>query len=135
MVVSIITSSFLVYIFVGCSETESCLHLRKKSCQLTEACHVLYTVQLYDKYKNELRDLCWDTDNLFLGQEYLCLDIWHNIAIHISSVVTHDLTVDMHTLLPLPYHMFWRKYDAHVASLYFYMFHIYNFISPRDLLF
>ena len=31
------------------------------------------------------------------------------------SVVTHELTVDTHTLLPLPYIMLWRKYDAHVA--------------------
>ena len=39
----------------------------------------------------------------------------NNIKIHISSVLTHDLTVSMHTFLPLPCHMLWRKYDAHVA--------------------
>ena len=75
----------------------------------------MYNVQLYDKRENELKDWCWDTDNLFPGQEDQCLEIWHNIAIHISSVVTNYLTVSMHTLLPLPCYMLWRKYDAHVA--------------------
>ena len=56
MVVSIITSSFLVYIFVDCPEVVSCWHLRKTSCQLIEACHVLYNVQLDDKYENKLKD-------------------------------------------------------------------------------
>ena len=39
------------------------------SCQLTEAFHVLYNVQSDDKCKNELKDWCRDTDNLFPGQE------------------------------------------------------------------
>ena len=38
------------------------------------------------------------------------------------SLVTHDLTVSMHTLLPLPCHILWCKYDAHVAWLYFLSF-------------
>ena len=50
----IITSSYLVYIFVDCSEAESCLHLRKKSCHLLEAFHVMYNVQLNNKCENEL---------------------------------------------------------------------------------
>ena len=86
----------------------------KFSCHLTESLHVLYNVKLYDKCKNELMDSCWNNDNLFLGQEDLRLDIWHNIAINISGVVTHDLTVDTHTLLPFPYQMLWHKYDTHV---------------------
>ena len=72
-------------------------------------------MQSDDKCENELKDWCQDTDHLFPGQEYYCLEIWHNIAIHISSVVTHDMTVSMHIFLPLPCHMLWRKYDAHVA--------------------
>ena len=39
------------------------------------------------------------------------MEIWHNITIHISSVVIHDLTVHMHTLLHFPYQMLWHKYD------------------------
>ena len=31
----------------------------------------------------------------------------------------------------LPYHMIWHKYDAHVASLYFYMIHICDLIFTR----
>ena len=52
------------------------------------------------------------------------MDIWHITAIHISSVEVHDRTEDMCTLYPLLYNMPWNKYDVHVASLYFYMFHI-----------
>ena len=100
---------------MDCYEIEYCLHLKKPTCYSTEAFHVLYNVQLDDKCENELMDLCWNMDHLFLGQDNLCLDIWHNIAIHISSVLTHDMTLDMHTLLPLSYQTLWRKYDAHVA--------------------
>ena len=59
------------------------------------------------------------------------MDILHNISIHIYSVEMHDLTVDTHTLSPLPYHIIWHKYDAHVVSLYFYMFHICDLFFPR----
>ena len=65
-----------------------------------------YNVQLYDKCENELKDWFWDNEHLFPGQEYLRLEIWHNIAIHIYSVVTNDLTVDMHTLF-----LFFILYD------------------------
>ena len=109
--------------------------LSKKYYHSTEACHVLYNVQLYDKCENEWKDLCCNTKHLFLGQADLCLDIWHNIKIYISSVVTRDLTVDMHTFFPLPYHIIWRKYDAHVAWLYFYMFHIRDLFFPQTLFF
>ena len=50
------------------------------------------------------------------------MDIWHNTTIHISSVIIHDLTVDMHKFLPFPYHMLWYKYYAHVERLYFICF-------------
>ena len=50
------------------------------------------------------------------------MDIWHNIKIQISSVLTQDLTEDMHTFLTFPYQMLWHKYDARVASLYFMCF-------------
>ena len=75
---------------------------------------MFYNVKLDDKYENKLKDSYWNTGHLFLGQEYLFLDFSNNIAIQISMVVTHDLTVDTHTLLPLPYKMILRKYDAHV---------------------
>ena len=67
--------------------------------------------------KNKWKDWCQDTDYLFPGQEDWFLYIWHKIAIHIFSVVTHDLTVSMHTLLPFPCHMIWRKYDAYVKPV------------------
>ena len=57
------------------------------------------------------------------------MDMQHNTAIHISSVKVHDQTEDMLTFYPLLYQMLWHKYDAHVALLYFNMFHI------RDVLF
>ena len=50
-------------------------------------------------------------------------------------MVTHDMTLDTHTLLLLSYHMIWRKYDAHVASLYFYRFHIYGFLFTETFCF
>ena len=65
-----ITSSFLVYMFVDCSEAESCWHLQQLSFQLSEACHVLYNVQSDDKRENELKDWCQDTDHIFPGKEY-----------------------------------------------------------------
>ena len=82
-----------------------------------------------------MKNWCQDNCHLFLGQEDLFLDIFHNIAIHISSVVTHDLTVDIHTLLHIPYHLLWLKYDVHVVLLYFYMFHIFNLIFPQTFCF
>ena len=71
------------------------------------------------------------------------MDSKHRIAIHISSVEEHDHTEDMHTLLPFPYNMLWHKYDAHVAPLYFYIYHICKFdfftrpsvLSILDLIF
>ena len=99
--------------------------LSKKYYHSTEACHVLYNVQLYDKYENEWKDLCCNTEHLFIGQADLCLDIWHNIVWHISSAVRHDLTVDTYTFLSLPYQMLWRTHDAHVEWLYLYIDIIY----------
>ena len=86
----------------------------KFSYQLMEAYHICNNVQLYDKCENELKDWCWDTDHMFPGQEYECLDIWHNSEIHIFSVATHDLNVDMHTLLTFPCHMLWLKHNTHM---------------------
>ena len=91
---------------------------------------MLYNVQLYDKCENEWKDLCCNTKHLFLGQADLCLDIWHNIAWHIYSVVTHYLTVDTHTFLPLPYHMLWRKYDA-IWNEYIIICFIYAISPPQ----
>ena len=96
---------------------------------------MLYNVQLDDKCENELMGLCWNIDHLFLDQEDLRLEIWRNISIHISSVVIHDLTVGTHTLLPFPYQVIWSEYDAHVASLYFYMFHVCYFIFLQTFCF
>ena len=63
------------------------------------------------------------------------MDIWHNITIQISSEAMNDLTVDMHTLSTFSHQMLCHKYDAHVVSLCFYMFHICNFISPQTFCF
>ena len=69
MVVSVINSSFLVYILWIVLKEYPVYTCEKNSCQLTEAFHVLYNVQLDDKCENERKDLCWNTDNLSLGQE------------------------------------------------------------------
>ena len=107
----------------------------KFSCHLRKSFHLLCNNQLDDKCEYKLMYLCWNIDHLFLVQEDLFLDIWHNIEIHISSVVMHDLAMGMHTFLPFPYQMLCRKYDAHVTGINFYMFHIYEFAFPPDLLF
>ena len=52
-----------------------------------------------------------------------------------SSVVAHDLNVVMHTFLPFPCHMLWTKYDAHVAWMYFYKFHICYLLLPQTFCF
>ena len=55
MIVSIITSSFLVYIFVDFSELESYLHLQSFVCHLTKAFRVLNNIQLDDKFEIKLK--------------------------------------------------------------------------------
>ena len=42
----------------------------KFSCQLTEACHVLYNVQSDDKYENEFKEWGYYAYDMFTGQEY-----------------------------------------------------------------
>ena len=59
------------------------------------------------------------------------MNIQHNTTIHISSVEVHDQTEDMCTLLNFPDQMILHKHDAHVVSLYFYMFHICDVILTR----
>ena len=59
------------------------------------------------------------------------MDIQHNTEIHILSEEVHDQTEDMCTLQPFTYQMLWNKYDDHMASLYFYMFHIFDVIFTR----
>ena len=63
------------------------------------------------------------------------MDSQHNTPIHIYSVEVHAQTEDICTLYHLPYQMLWHKYDAHVASLYFYMLYICDVLSirPSDL--
>ena len=63
------------------------------------------------------------------------MSIWHNIEIHISSVVMHDLNLDMHILLPLPYNMLWHKYNAHVVWIYFICFIYANFLFRQTFCF
>ena len=62
--------------------------------------------------------------NLFLGKCYLYMDSRQSPAIKISSVEVDDHTLDICILQTFPYQMLWHKYDSHVASLYFYLFHI-----------
>ena len=63
------------------------------------------------------------------------MDIQHNTEIHISSMKVHDQTEDMCTVQHLPYQMLWNKYDAHVESLYLYMFHICDVIFYQTFCF
>ena len=124
MVVSIITSYFLVYIIIGCPEAASCWSLQQIYLSVNGSLPCLYNVQLENKRESELKDWCWDTDHLFPGQEDHFLDIWNNITIHFFILVMHDLNVSIHTLLPLSCHIIWRKYEGHVAWLY-YIYCIY----------
>ena len=105
------------------------------SCVSMKLYHEQYKVQWCDKCETVLRVLFLNTDDLFLGQEYWYTDICHSTAIHISSAEVHDQTEDMCILQPLPYRMLWHKYDAHVASLYFYMFHIFDVIFHQTFCF
>ena len=59
------------------------------------------------------------------------MDSQNSTAIHILSMVVHDHTEDMHTLYIFPYQILCHKYDVHVATLYFYMFHIRKLIFTR----
>ena len=59
------------------------------------------------------------------------MEIYNSIVIHIFSVKVHYRTGGIHTLYHFPCQMLWHKYDVHLASLYFYLFHIYDFIFPR----
>ena len=68
------------------------------SCLSIEFYHEKYNMQWCDKCETILRVLCLNTDYLFLGQEYLYMDIQHITTIHIYSVAVHDQTEDMHTL-------------------------------------
>ena len=68
MVVSIITNSFLEYTLVDFPEVVHVDTCDNFSCQLTEACCVLYKVQSDDKCENELKDWCRDADHVFPGQ-------------------------------------------------------------------
>ena len=51
------------------------------------------------------------------------------------SVVTHNITVSMHTLLPFPGHMLCRKYEDHVVLLYVYKFDTCDLIFPQAFCF
>ena len=70
MVVSIITSSFLVYIIIDFPEAVSCWNLRQISLSVNGSLPCLYNFQSDDKGESELKDWCSDTDHLFPGQEY-----------------------------------------------------------------
>ena len=63
------------------------------------------------------------------------MDSKNNTAIHIYSVEVHDKTEDMCTFQTFSYHMLWNKYDTHVASLYFYMFHICDVLFNQTFCF
>ena len=63
------------------------------------------------------------------------MGIQHNATIHISVVEGHDQNKDMFTLYHLPYYMLWHKYDAHVASLYFYLFRVCDMLFHHTFLF
>ena len=97
-------------------------------CLSMEFNHEQYNVNWCHKCETQLRLLFLHVFNLFLGQEYLYMDSQHSTAIHISSVVVNDQTVDMCTMYPFTYHMLCHKYDAHVVSHYFNMFHICDVI-------
>ena len=60
---------------------------------------------------------------------------WHNNKIHIYSVAMHVGMVDMHTLLPWPYHMLFDRYYDHATSQGFYMYQIGDYIFHQTFCF
>ena len=122
------TSSFLVYTFVDCYETESWLYLRGvidiylKPSMFWTTCNYI----IYEKTN-------WWTSVVILIICFLVRNIYackFVITSHVTFLVfkMHDLTVDTHIFLSFPYLMLWCKYDPHVAWTYFYMFHIYDIL-------
>ena len=63
------------------------------------------------------------------------MNIQHITAIHISSVEVHYNNEYKRTLSHLPYQMLCNKYDAHVESIYFYMFYICDVLSRQTFYF
>ena len=102
----------------------------------------LLWISLTDTYNNNFVTSCgsvWPSiftfrQSLIIGDSKTCwwciIQLWRDIFI-CSSIF--EFTT--HTLLPLPYSMLWSKYDAHMAWLYFYMFHLCGFSFFPDLLF
>ena len=52
IVVSVIANSFLLYVFLDCSEEEFYLHTQQISLSFNKALRVMYNVQLNDKSEN-----------------------------------------------------------------------------------
>ena len=63
------------------------------------------------------------------------MDNQHSTVIQISSVEVNYLNEDKRILLHFPYQMLWNKYDAHVASLYFYMLYTCDVLSHQTFCF
>ena len=65
--------------------------------------------------------MCWNGDYLIIGVEDQYVVNCCNNTTQISSVAIHVVMVDMHTFYPWPFNMWLHRYDAHAASLSFYM--------------
>ena len=53
--------------------------------------------------------------DLIMYLKYQSVEIVHNKSTQISNVITHNLIMDMHTLLSPPCKMLSETYDYHVA--------------------
>ena len=51
---------------------------------------------------------------------------WHENTTHIYSVVMHDVMVDIHTLLPCPYHVLFDICEENESS--------HSFICIKDII-
>ena len=76
--------------------------------------HVLYNIQLSDKYEHLLKEMCWNDAYLIIGKEDQYVGNWHNNATHISIVEMHVRMVDMNTVSPCPCHMMLHIYEGRV---------------------
>ena len=71
---------------------------------------------------------------MYVNDAYMILGLvdqyvgdWHNNTTQISSVVMHDVMVDMHIFFTCSCHMLFDIYDEHAASQSLYMYQIGNY--------
>ena len=70
--------------------------------------------------------MCLNDACMILGLVYQYMGDWHKNTTHISSVVMHDVMVDIHILFPFPYQVLFGICEDHASSHSFYMYQRYD---------